>query len=586
MNTNNSVEGIVVVHGIGHQQQLETVQRVMTRFARDMGHNFTIPIGDITNQIMPAGFDKGFQDGQNTGWAFFEHIPGYAFSEIHWADIAEKYAANVVPPLTSWAKSIPSQVSYIDKSRYKGSGLSNRQLDFATGIIDDTALSLMLMRFILGRYRIRTEELKEFMKYFVGSLLVFTEFSDIRNRIMDRFNKTLEVLSAKAEEKGIQRIHICSHSLGSVISLLGLVQADSDNQTSSQWLSKVSTLCTMGSPIDLFLPTWKTLWDEFEGKRIRSGLTDGTPRPMISWINFVDHGDPIASTLDIARDMASQRVPGLFRENDPIDYTYRTQSWPGGAHLAYWNDTKLFSTWIDLIHSHQPENKSLEGIDNPFVRRSKYRKKTNSFNLYVFLIPFFFAIVTGWQLVIWYEVNAGSTPLNRFFNLIFGMFISTQVFLNVVAGSSLAISKRPRSILLSSLSIFLLFLSCFITIIFEETFKISLTKGFVRDTIIWSTGIMIFTLIQFGLSLSLLKRHRKTKVFLLIIICICGSIFLPWRSDTLQEIVDDFIRLSFISITWWLTALWWRFFMVWTEYISGRQHIDWLRKRWLHHLLK
>jgi hypothetical protein len=578
MTTETPVQGIVVVHGIGKHQPLASVQRVITQFARVNGHDIVVPLGDIASQLYPHGISNSEFGPDSVGWARFDYLPGYAFSEIHWADIAETHAASVVPPLTEWARSIPMQISYIDLTKYNGKGLSKTQLLYTTGIVDDTILSLQLMRLILGSYRIETDELIEFIRYFIGSLLVFSEFSDLREKIMHRFNTAMESLSLKAASVNVDQIHLSSHSLGSVIALLGIVKADKIGSEKPPWLLKLGSFCTMGSPIDLFLPIWKSVWEEYSGTLEQRPVVADEHRPRIHWINFVDNGDPIASTLNIARDLVNDKAPGLFLSSAPQEITFNTNSWPGGAHLAYWKNTHLFDVWTGRI-------KALSKVD-PFIddkstmsdgiSHLKSSELSLSWHPWVFLLPVLFSITTGWQIIFWYEAGFGRTPLSRVGTFSLGMFVGLQIFLEVVVGSTLVASRRPFRIV----EVFLAFFTIIATVLFPLLYSGGEYNNYFNNHInYWYSFLIGVAILQLGFGFVNQKRSRKFVIVLLSVCCLIGSL-IPWHTDKLQDIANDVLRLAFIFATWWLASLCWRFYVVWSDYVSGRRHIDWLRKRW------
>lgn len=584
--SDNQHDGIVVVHGIGNPKEFETLQRVVGQLAYFHGLNIRIPIGDIVTQVLQTSAPSADASKlPGAEWARFPEIPGYVFSEIHWSPITAVHAPRLPTSLVEWASGLPEHISYIDVSRYGGVGLSRRHRRAFATVIDDTVWNVRIMRYLLARYRVETDELVDFLRYFLASVQVFAEFPDVRREIMHHFHESMDRLCSRPH---VARVHLCAHSLGSVISLLALLEAYTSDQTKGEWLAKVRTLCTFGSPIDLFLPLWRDIWRPFTTPRSNQTYKD----PLgIHWLNFVDDGDPIASTLDVGRQFCEQAAPGLFRRGAPEEYSSSGATWPGGAHLDYWKNRRLFHTWTQAIEASRQPIHAPEG-DTKDVRRSRCSSGSFSSRAFVVLPPVLLSILTGWMIVFWMESNFGRSDLNRLSTFSLGMVVGTQVFGQVVLGSCVRFSARLKWIGLGVLAAVVLSALGFLDYAWNVDFRNFNPETYMQPhrsasqaarvadfRWLWPLALITISLAQIVLDATAAPWKRSSSVFFLATMCLALAL-LPIQTDNLSDIGTDILQLALIFTLWWMATLWWRFFVVWTDFVAGREHIRMMCSRW------
>lgn len=169
--------------------------------------------------------------------------------------------------------------------------------------------------------------------------------------------KVLELHKAKYPDTPAQ-LHLISHSEGSVISFLALLEALDEPTTGPadprhEWVRHVRSFMTIGSPIDKHLLLWPSIWPRqhtvADMPPCRSGLPPEAPArrwreavPPIEWFNYYDLGDPIGFELDTAREYLKAHECAAFAFDKTHDIGFSRYLVPGKAHTGYWTDREVF----------------------------------------------------------------------------------------------------------------------------------------------------------------------------------------------------------------------------------------------------
>lgn len=106
----------------------------------------------------------------------------------------------------------------------------------------------------------------------------------------------------------------------------------------TDWIQRVETFVTLGSPIDKYLTIW---WLNYR-YLLKSGVCC---RPIgsskIAHFNYCDELDPVGHNLDVARQTPAYHQVFKCLE----DVVFNRYAVPGAAHNKYWTDQELFG-WI------------------------------------------------------------------------------------------------------------------------------------------------------------------------------------------------------------------------------------------------
>lgn len=316
---------LIAVHGIGDQTPYETLQHLVNLCFGHKGLPRGVPIGLLHSRLASGP------------WATVSSLPGLAFAEVFWADVGRESEAYVLEESVAWSHTIVERLGVIS------TWLGLDQPPFDRGRIKrtltDVGIAVRLIRWLnrgLAAVGIGSVDFDKLLVRFLGDVQLYAEFELYRGRIMARFDDVLRQVGAASDGA---EIHLCAHSQGSVVALLGLLEA---RRTGAPWLPRVKSLITVGSPIDTFLVLWPELWTPFTS--VSSG--DAASRPEIRWFNYADRGDPIGYGLEIARLFVGRFAPGLFAPDSPKERVFRRYLIPGKAHIDYWRDQRVFSEWL------------------------------------------------------------------------------------------------------------------------------------------------------------------------------------------------------------------------------------------------
>ncbi len=198
--------------------------------------------------------------------------------------------------------------------------------------------------------------------------------------IVGRFHEALRSIHDQFPNA---HVHIVAHSEGTVVSLLGMLEAMSGNSvfpadptkhqpatkqasgTVPGWLKQVKGFITIGSPIDKHLLLWPRLWNDFHSsvaeeipaktaEEIPAKVAEQIPAKQIHWRNYYDYGDPVGFQLDTAKEWLRETGITMFDFPDENDIGFSRYLLPGEADNEYWNDPAVFEDFIVNVVKDQP----------------------------------------------------------------------------------------------------------------------------------------------------------------------------------------------------------------------------------------
>ncbi|HEX2219083.1 MAG TPA: hypothetical protein VHG35_09775 [Gemmatimonadales bacterium] len=316
---------LVAVHGIGDQTRYETLQHLVNLCFGHYGLPRGVPIG-LLHSRLAAG-----------PWATVSSLPELGFAEVFWADVGRESEEYVLEESVAWSHTVVERLGVI--SHWLGLETPPFDRGRIKRTLTDLGIAVRLTRWLnrgLAALGIGSVDLDKLLVRFLGDVQLYAEFDLYRGRIMARFDDVIRKIGAAPD--GVE-IHICAHSQGSVVALLGILEG---YRTGAPWLSRVKSLITVGSPLDTFLMLWPELWTPFT-----TPPRDVSPlRPEIRWFNYADRGDPIGYGLEITRLFVGRFAPGLFAPESPKERIFRRYLIPGKAHIDYWRDQRVFSEWL------------------------------------------------------------------------------------------------------------------------------------------------------------------------------------------------------------------------------------------------
>ena len=103
----------------------------------------------------------------------------------------------------------------------------------------------------------------------------------------------------------------------------------------TDWIRRVRSFVTLGSPIDKYLTIW---WLNYRYVLTCGGRFQPPDPPRIPHFNYCDELDPVGHNLDVARQTWGYRA--VFEGQE--DVVFNRYAVPGGAHNKYWTDQGLF----------------------------------------------------------------------------------------------------------------------------------------------------------------------------------------------------------------------------------------------------
>ena len=357
---------IVGVHGIGDQVRYETIQAIAYQFCRYYEIPTAVPLGSFHNSIndgivvLPTDTDTLY------------------FTEAYWADIARKPETEgyVLEETKQWARTIVERFrtrvnQYKAQSGFKKNQEQISKKDFLhkddlylarnNGKHDRVRLNYRMIRsvlyeaidtinvmekllFVAEKAGIFEFNLNRILINFLGDVQIVAEFEKYRSAILETFIAAINKAHALDTEADI---YIVSHSEGTVVSFLGLLEAMHRGNEKCPWIKNVKGFMTLGSPIDKHLTLWPHLWNDYARLTCSDSLKD-----QIKWRNYYDKGDPVGYELDSARDWLNKNCTA-FDFKDERDYGFSRYLLPGKAHVDYWRDDEIFDNFINGAVEHK-----------------------------------------------------------------------------------------------------------------------------------------------------------------------------------------------------------------------------------------
>lgn len=328
---------IVAVHGVGDQYSFATLQSVVNQFCGFYRQPAALPLGTF-----------------HTGKTSFSIHPPYpadpferlAFSEVYWAKIPRDIVddKHTLEESKRWAGTIVERL----RMRWNATGKKGdcRDADFdmtklVLGEMIQTLAVLERLCYLADRAGVFTFDLRTLLNDYLGDVQVVAEFGTERKKILATFADVLDAIPATYPNA---EIFIVAHSEGTVVSLLGMVEAGLARPT-PVWLTRVRGFMTIGSPIDKHLILWPDLFTSDKPQ-----YKPGPNATRIKWLNYYDRGDPIGFSLDDARRwLESTGWDSVFDFTDNDDFGFDRYPFPGKAHVDYWTDPAVFGHFIETV---------------------------------------------------------------------------------------------------------------------------------------------------------------------------------------------------------------------------------------------
>jgi hypothetical protein len=332
---------VVAVHGVGDQYSYATLQSVVNQFCRHYQQPMDVPLGAFHNGRPVFSIEKGALDSP---------LMGFAFAEVYWARIPQELVADkhTLEEAKKWATTIVERL----RTRWKRADqpIACGDADFALSrqilheMIETIAVAERLC-FIAEMGGLFTFDLRKILEDYLGDVQVVAEFGTERRKILQTFAETMEKAAIECPNAGI---YIVAHSEGTVVALLGLLEAFGSPAPPS-WTAHVRGFMTIGSPIDKHLYFWPELF--------RHALPVRKPPAPIAWRNYYDRGDPIGFELDAVRRWFDERDAGpqgvtwrdVFEFDEQHDFGFTRYPFPGKAHVDYWEDGDVFGHFIESV---------------------------------------------------------------------------------------------------------------------------------------------------------------------------------------------------------------------------------------------
>lgn len=367
---------VVAVHGMGDQVRNEFVQDIATLFARHYarpdGHTEAgvpdqatrLPLGLWSNGGTPVEDDVvGFVPKVKDSW-----LNKFGFAEVYWAHIprrvddeqyrleeSKKWAASVVERLCQRHGAV---------AEFMPGGPA-----LAATVVQEIAETLRILdRVFLVAQKLGFMKLNSarILAKFLGDVQQVADSEVQRTAIRREFLLRMQHLAKVCPH--VEEIHVVAHSEGTVVALLGLLYAlrhqtvaEWQNEKSRremaqgdaeqpgepepgvaaldlEWIHKVRSFTTLGSPIDKHLHLWPEMWFKFTKER----ATWKRLAQKIRWRNYYDFADPVGFDLQTARVQLDAWGCKAFDFQGGSDHGFHRYLLPGAAHVDYFDDDDLF----------------------------------------------------------------------------------------------------------------------------------------------------------------------------------------------------------------------------------------------------
>lgn len=219
-----------------------------------------------------------------------------------------------------------------------------------------------------------------FKKIFIlvgGDIQVYGVNDTKARRIIDHLKDLLkyEVLKNKVTENDKSNIFneftdviIISHSLGTVISYECIAElykeSCSHNQNKEFDINKLTTLFTVGSPLDKFRYLWGTKKPNRFGPHV-------LVHKDLKWYNIFSYLDFVSAEIDLF-----SPGPDQFEVNNTI--------FPFIGHTMYWDNLKsmsyMFSRILDSLRTGKTDNEKLVNGYKQFLKKRKFNLELGRFS--------------------------------------------------------------------------------------------------------------------------------------------------------------------------------------------------------------
>ena len=331
---------IVAVHGVGDQYNFATIQAVVNQFCRFYGQPAAVPLGRFHGEPR-FSISPPFPSGT------FDHL---GFAEVYWARIPREVVgdAHTIEESKQWAGTLVERMRLESRLAGGDEEYSDADYDRIRLVVEEMIQTLAVLErlsFLAAQAGLFTFDLKKLLENYLGDVQIVAEFDTSRGTILEAFRKTMEEVSTKFKTADI---YIIAHSEGTVVSLLGLLEAGRRPDPPA-WLGQVRGFMTLGSPIDKHL----ILWPDLFGRARPTVRFD--PGARIKWHNYYDRGDPIGFDLDrIRKWLALHGWDGVFDFSADNDFGFVRYPFPGKAHVDYWDDPDVFGHFIEHVVKESP----------------------------------------------------------------------------------------------------------------------------------------------------------------------------------------------------------------------------------------
>ena len=370
---------IVAIHGIGDQIRHETAQSVAFRFFDYYDLPPALPLGRFYG-ASPEGLAVMEAPGN----------PQLAFAEAYWANVPRKLVKDgyTLEEAKRWARTIVARLNLRAWQTPRGSGLTRRQYRMLEAVLDemiDTVFVLDNLTFLADRAGIFKFDLKKTLDDYLNDVQVVTEFQKYRHRIVGGLDSLIREIESDGRFTDAE-IYVVGHSEGSVVALLGLLEAMSRTTGVPDWVYRVRGMMTIGSPIEPHQILWEDLWS--------FSPTVELAKPIVWW-NYFDFGDPIAYRLDRTRSwLAAHGWQGTFDFPPAHDVGFSRYPLPGKAHVDYWHDRGVFDHFIDNVVKPDPAPPRPPSAPRPKRRRHPAPRPTSKLQGFIGRpLPFVLSIV-------------------------------------------------------------------------------------------------------------------------------------------------------------------------------------------------
>jgi hypothetical protein len=326
---------IVAVHGVGDQYNFATIQSVVNQFCRFHGQPAAVPLGRF-HGTPRFSISPPFPEGT------FDHL---AFAEVYWAKVPRDVAEDqhTIEESKKWAGTLVERLRLGWHLTGERPGYLNADYDRIRLVVQEMIQTLAVLErlsFLAAQAGLFTFDLKKLLENYLADVQIVTEFDGARETILAAFKATMDEVSAAYPKADV---YIIAHSEGTVVSLLGLLDAGRQDRP-PKWLAQIAGFMTIGSPIDKHLILWPSLFGSAPPS------PNYVPGRRIEWRNYYDRGDPIGFNLNGVRQWIEMNGwDKVFNFSPDHDFGFVRYPFPGKAHVDYWDDPEVFGHFIETV---------------------------------------------------------------------------------------------------------------------------------------------------------------------------------------------------------------------------------------------